>query len=39
MIEHPLPRTDDTIAEMAKRRIGAVPTLQVYQGVLDRARG
>jgi imidazolonepropionase-like amidohydrolase len=39
MIEHPLPRTDDTIAEMARRRTGAVPTLQVYQNVIERAGG
>lgn len=39
MIEHPLPRTDATIAEMARRHTAAVPTLQVYQNVLDRAGG
>ncbi len=38
-IEHPLPRTDETIAEMAKRGIGAVPTLQVYQNVFDSSGG
>jgi imidazolonepropionase-like amidohydrolase len=38
-IEHPLPRTDATIAEMAKRRVGAIPTLQVYQNVFDQAGG
>lgn len=39
MIEHPLPRTDATIAAMAKRGTASVPTLQVYQNVLDRAGG
>jgi imidazolonepropionase-like amidohydrolase len=38
-IEHPLPRTDETIADMAKRRVSAVPTLQVYQNLLERAGG
>jgi imidazolonepropionase-like amidohydrolase len=39
MIEHPLPRTDAAIAAMAKRKTAAVPTLQVYQNVLDTAGG
>lgn len=39
MIEHPLPRTDETIAAMAKHHTASVPTLQVYQNVLDRAGG
>jgi imidazolonepropionase-like amidohydrolase len=39
MIEHPLPRTDQAIAEMAKRKVGAVPTLQVYQNLFDTAGG
>lgn len=39
LIEHPLPRTDQTIAEMARRKTGAVPTLQVYQNVFDSAGG
>ncbi|HZV08380.1 MAG TPA: amidohydrolase family protein, partial [Novosphingobium sp.] len=39
MIEHPLPRTDETIAAMARRHTAAVPTLQVYQNVIDRAGG
>jgi imidazolonepropionase-like amidohydrolase len=38
-IEHPLPRTDETIAEMAKRKVSAVPTLQVYQNLLERSGG
>jgi len=38
-IEHPLPRTDATIAAMAQKKIGAVPTLQVYQGVFDQSGG
>lgn len=39
MIEHPLPRSDAAIATMAKKKIAAVPTLQVYQNLLDRAGG
>ena len=39
MIEHPLPRSDATIAKMAKKKVSAVPTLQVYQNLLDRAGG
>lgn len=39
MIEHPLPRSDAAIAMMAKKRIAAIPTLQVYQNVIDRAGG
>ena len=38
-IEHPLPRTDDTIAQMARHKTGAVPTLQVYQNVFDESGG
>jgi imidazolonepropionase-like amidohydrolase len=38
-IEHPLPRTDETIAEMARHKTGAVPTLQVYQNVFDESGG
>jgi imidazolonepropionase-like amidohydrolase len=38
-IEHPLPRADGTIAEMARRGTGAVPTLQVYQNVFDQSGG
>jgi imidazolonepropionase-like amidohydrolase len=38
-IEHPLPRSDAAILEMAKRKIGAVPTLQVYQNVFDQSGG
>ncbi len=38
-IEHPLPRTDETIAQMAKHKTGAVPTLQVYQNVFDESGG
>jgi imidazolonepropionase-like amidohydrolase len=38
-IEHPLPRTDETIAEMAKHKTGAIPTLQVYQNVFDQSGG
>ncbi|MET3710827.1 imidazolonepropionase-like amidohydrolase [Sphingomonas trueperi] len=39
IIEHPLPRTDETIRAMARHHTAAVPTLQVYQNVLDRAGG
>lgn len=39
MIEHPLPRSDETVRLMAKKRIASVPTLQVYQNVIDRAGG
>jgi imidazolonepropionase-like amidohydrolase len=39
IIEHPLPRTDATIRAMAQHHTAAVPTLQVYQNVLDRAGG
>jgi imidazolonepropionase-like amidohydrolase len=38
-IEHPLPRTDETIAQMARHRTGAVPTLQVYQNLFDQSGG
>jgi len=38
-IEHPLPRTDETIVQMAKRKVGAIPTLQVYQNVFDESGG
>ncbi|MGE5360557.1 MAG: amidohydrolase family protein, partial [Bacteroidales bacterium] len=38
-IEHPLPRTDETIADMARRKTGAIPTLQVYQDVFDQSGG
>jgi len=39
MIEHPLPRSDATIAAMARHKTASVPTLQVYQNVLDTAGG
>lgn len=39
MIEHPLPRTDATIAAMARRKVASDPTLQVYQNVLDTVGG
>ncbi|MBT0670953.1 amidohydrolase family protein [Novosphingobium profundi] len=39
MIEHPLPRTDATIADMARHHTASIPTLQVYQNVLDRNGG
>lgn len=37
-IEHPLPRTDEVIKEMARKGVVSVPTIQVYQNNLD-ARG
>jgi imidazolonepropionase-like amidohydrolase len=39
MIEHPLPRTDATIAAMARKKVASDPTLQVYQNVLDTIGG
>ena len=39
MIEHPLPRTDAAIRRMARQDIAAVPTLQVYQNLLNRQGG
>lgn len=39
MIEHPLPRPDATITAMGRKKVGSVPTLQVYQNVLDTAGG
>ena len=38
-IEHPLPRTDGTIADMVAHKTGAIPTLQVYQNVFDQSGG
>ena len=35
MIEHPLPRTDDTIKLMVQHHTASIPTLQVYQDVFD----
>jgi imidazolonepropionase-like amidohydrolase len=39
MIEHPLPRTDETIALMAKRGVGADPTLVPYIYIFDQSGG
>lgn len=39
MIEHPLPRSDEAIAMMAEKGITAIPTLQVYQNLIDRVGG
>lgn len=39
IIEHPLPRTDATIEAMARHKTASVPTLQVYQNLLDTAGG
>jgi imidazolonepropionase-like amidohydrolase len=35
MIEHPLPRTDETIKLMAEHHTDSDPTLQVYQNLVD----
>lgn len=34
-IEHPLPRTDEAIRQMAKKGVAAIPTLYVYQRMFD----
>jgi imidazolonepropionase-like amidohydrolase len=39
MIEHPLPRTDEAIALMAKKGVGAVPTLVPYIYIFDLSGG
>ncbi len=39
MIEHPLPRTDATIAAMSRHKTASIPTLQVYQNLLDTSGG
>lgn len=39
MIEHPLPRSDQTVALMGRNKTGSIPTLQVYQNVLDTSGG
>jgi imidazolonepropionase-like amidohydrolase len=39
MVEHPLPRGPEAIAAMARNGTAAVPTLQVYQNLLDTAGG
>ena len=39
MIEHPLPRTDETIALMAKKGVGADPTLVPYIYIFDQSGG
>ena len=39
MIEHPLPRTDAVITTMGRRKVASIPTLQVYQNVLDTSGG
>ncbi len=36
MIEHPLPRTDETIREMAEHHTESDPTLSTYETILDR---
>ena len=38
-IEHPLPRTDETIALMAKKGVAADPTLIPYQIIFDEWKG
>ena len=39
VIEHPLPRTDETISLMAKKGVGSDPTLIPYHYIIDRAGG
>lgn len=39
MIEHPMPRSDETVAEMARRHIASIPTMQVYQNLYDTRGG
>ena len=39
MVEHPLPRTDETIAKMASNGVAAVPTLVPYVYIFDIADG
>jgi len=38
-VEHPLPRTDETIALMAKRHIASVPTLVAYRVIMRSSGG
>ena len=39
MIEHPLPRSDETIRLMAEHHVESIPTLQVYEGSIDTSGG
>ncbi|MEO8451988.1 MAG: amidohydrolase family protein, partial [Gemmatimonadota bacterium] len=39
MIEHPLPRTDETIRLMAERKVESDPTLVPYQIIFDQVGG
>ncbi|MEP7384218.1 MAG: amidohydrolase family protein [Gemmatimonadota bacterium] len=39
MIEHPLPRTDETIRLMAERKVEAIPTVFVYTILFDASGG
>ena len=39
MIEHPLPRTDETIQLMAARKVEAVPTVYIYTILFDKSGG
>ncbi|MFN3582541.1 amidohydrolase family protein [Phenylobacterium sp.] len=39
IIEHPLPRSDRAIQLMARNKVAAIPTLQVYQNVIDTSGG
>ena len=39
MVEHPLPRSDETIRLMAEHHTASIPTLQVYENVFDTTGG
>ena len=39
VIEHPLPRSDDTIAQMAERGVASVPTFIPYQIIINGSGG
>ncbi len=39
MIEHPLPRSDESIRLMAKKGISSIPTMQVYHDLFARVGG
>jgi imidazolonepropionase-like amidohydrolase len=39
MIEHPLPRTEETIRKMASKGVGSIPTVVPYDYIFDAAGG
>jgi imidazolonepropionase-like amidohydrolase len=39
MVEHPLPRSDETIQLMVEHHTASIPTLQVYENVFDTVGG